>query len=163
MYSAGVGLPLGGLPLSSQPLLVSPTGPTLSPTGKTPLATYFEESLNPSLVSPAAAAGAPGAGAPGLSGVPGLSAAAAADGVLKDGLAGLNLGSQAGAQDNLSGGLGKLDLGVTPGGTSAAPRSYSPLGGGLSLFGDPSLLVPSSTAGASGPNSSGAPAGLVGV
>lgn len=165
------GLPLGGMPLSSQPLMVSPTGPTLSPTGKTPLATYFEETTNTTMVSPS---GAAAAGAPGL--MSGLTTGATPESLLADNLAGFSLNGQTGAAaDDAAGGLAHLQLGVSPGlapgagGAGTAGRSYSPLGGGLPLFGDASLLVPSSaaggTGGASGAGSAGAgvAAGIVGV
>lgn len=170
--SGGGGLPLTGLPLSSQPLMVSPAGAaTLSPTGKTPLATYFEE--NSSLVSPSGACAASNAGIPGM---PGLTGAVPTDGLLQDSLASFGLAGQAAAADNAAAGLSAMSLGVAPGLTPGAPgtaaggdagagsgqRSYSPLGGGLPLFGDASLLVASSS-GTSGPSSSGLPAGLVGV
>jgi hypothetical protein len=156
---------MGGMPLSSQPLMVSPTGATLSPTGKTPLATYFEEQHTTGMVSP------PG-GAPGLCGVPGLTAAVPAAVILQDSLAGFTLNGQAGCTaDDAAAGLAGLQLGVAPGlapaggaagGAGNAGRTYSPLGGGLPLFGDASLLVPSSGAGGSHSNG-GIPAGVVGV
>lgn len=169
--SAAAGMPLAGMPMSSQPLLVSPTGHTLSPSGKTPLATYFEESQHSSLVSPsAAAAGGAGSGSSGtLAGVPGLSGPVPADTMLQDSLAGFNLAGQGGGADETAAGLAGMSLGVAPGlaaptaGGAAGQRSFSPLAAGLPLFGDSTLLVPSSTAGASAPNSTGAPAGLVGV
>lgn len=156
------GLSMGGMPLSSQPLMVSPTGATLSPTGKTPLATYFEEQHTTGMVSPSG-------GAPGLGGVHGLAAAVPADALLQDSLAGFTLNGQAGrTADGGAAGLAGLQLGMAPGlapagGAGNAGRTYSPLGGGMPLFGDASLLVPSSGAGGSGPSNGGAPAGVVGV
>jgi hypothetical protein len=157
---------MGGMPLSSQPLMVSPTGATLSPTGKTPLATYFEEQHTTGMVSPSG-------GAPGLGGVPGLTAAVPADALLQDSLAGFTLNGQAVCTaDDAAAGLARVQLGVVPaglgpaggatGGAGNAGRTYSPLGGGLPLFGDASLLMPSG-AGGSGPSNGGVPAGVVGV
>lgn len=160
----GGNLPLAGMPLSSQPLMVSPTRAALSPTGKTPLATYFEEQTPlPSLVSPSGATGAPGLG--------GVSGLAAGDGLLQDSLAGFTLNGQAvSVADDAGVSLANLQLGMSPGlaptGAAAAGtsgRSYSPLGGGLPLFGDASLLVPSSAAGQNGPTSGGVAAGIVGM
>lgn len=133
--------------------MVSPTSATLSPTGKTPLATYFEET-NPAsgLVSPSGAAAAAAAGAAsGLGPVgAGLTAATADDAAAS--LAGLQLGA-----------VGSAAVG-SAGAAGGAPRPYSPLeGAGLPLFGDASLLVPSSQAANSNNNSSGVPAGIVGV
>jgi hypothetical protein len=96
-----------------------------------------------------------------------------ADALLQDGLAGFTLNGQAvGVADDATVGLANLQLGVAPGlgaaGAGAAGaagtsgRSYSPLGGGLPLFGDASLLVPSSAAGQNGP-SGGVAAGIVGM
>lgn len=147
------------MPLSSQPLMVSPTGPTLSPTGKTPLATYFEEHPNATLMSPSAG------GAPGL--IPGLAPGTTAESLLADNLAGFTFSGRTGhTADDAAGGLPHLQLGVSlapgaPVGAGGAQRSYSSLGG-LPLFGDASLLVPSSAAGGNG-NGAGAAAGLVGV
>jgi hypothetical protein len=92
------------------------------------------------------------------------------DALLQDSLAGFTLNGQAGhTVDDAAAGLAGLQLGVAPGlgggGVGAAgsgQRSYSPLSG-LPLFGDASLLVPSSTASGAAAGSNGAAAGIVGV
>lgn len=153
--------------MASQPLLLSPTGPTLSPTGKTPLATYFEEHPSTALVSPSARAGV-GAGLVGLN--PGLHPGAGPEALLQEGLPGFTLNGTAGhAADDAAAGLAGLQLGVAPGlgggnvgAAGNGQRSYSPLGG-LPLFGDASLLVPSSSAGGAAAGGNGTAAGIVGV
>jgi hypothetical protein len=184
----------GGLGMAavSQPMMMGApagataaiTNTTLSPTRKTPLATYFEE-------APAAPGGLGAVGA-------GLSPNSAAAGIgnvrlgagtppgtrLGDPLmgealtGGMHLGGPGAAAapgsamvgDGVGAGqlaLGELDkltagLNLGAGAVPAQPNShgtYSPLGGGLSLFGDATLLAPGSS---SGPNSTGATS-LVGV
>jgi hypothetical protein len=191
--SAG-GMLAGGLGMAavSQPMMMAaqagataaPTN-TLSPTRKTPLATYFEE-------APGAGLGAVGAGLA-------AGAAAAANGgsvrlgagtppgtrignpLMGEALPGMHLAGQAATAAAAPGsalvadaGPGQLALGelekltagmsLAGGAVPAQPGShgtYSPLGGGLSLFGDSALLVPGAP-GSSGPSSTGATS-LVGV
>ncbi|KAF6251475.1 hypothetical protein COO60DRAFT_1559326 [Scenedesmus sp. NREL 46B-D3] len=190
------GILTGGLGMAalSQPMMLGAqaggtaavTSTTISPTRKTPLATYFEE-------APGAAAGA------GLGGVgSGLASSAAAAGagnvrlgagtppgtrlgdpLMGEALAGRHLGGPgaaapgstavpdaAGAGHFALGELGKLTAGSSLGAGAAQVQlrshgTYSPLGGGLSLFGDHTLLVPGAP-GSSGPSSTGATS-LVGV
>jgi hypothetical protein len=189
--SAG-GMLAGGLGMAavSQPMMMGGqagataaiTNTTLSPTRKTPLATYFEE-------APAAA----GLGAVGAGLSPGSAAAAGGMGNVRLGAgtppgarigdplmgealtAGMHLvgaGAAAAAPGSAmvgdgvgAGQLDKLTAGLYPGAVQAQPGShgtYSPLGGGLSLFGDATLLGPGAPGSSSGPNSTGA-ASLVGV
>jgi hypothetical protein len=197
LFCSAGGILAGGLGMAtvSQPMMMGApagataaiTNTTLSPTRKTPLATYFEE-------APAAAAPG-GLGAVGASLSPNSAAAAAGisnvrlgagtppgtrlgDPLMGEALTGgMHLGGPGAAApgsamvgDGVGAGqlaLGELDkltagLNLGAGAVPAQPNShgtYSPLGGGLSLFGDATLLAPGSS---SGPNSTGATS-LVGV
>lgn len=164
---SGTGMLSGsGLPVNSSPPMLLPTGPLSgnapSPNTKTPLATFFEEAslganvsgLGPAASMPATAGGGTATvglsdqllAANGLSGVqltsPVMDGSAAA-GTTGLGFSSLNK-------------LGGLPLAAAPaagsqsaGGTT--PGTYSPLGSGLSLFGDGSVI----NHGSSGPNSAG--------
>lgn len=192
--SAG-GMLAGGLGMAavSQPMMMAghagataAVNTTISPTRKTPLATYFEEAPGAAV---AAGLGAVGAGlAPGAAAVAnGVRLGAGTppgtrigDPLMGEALPGMHLAGPAAAAAPGSGlmsdaapghlALGELEkmtaagLSLGAGPVQAGPGShgtYSPLGGGLSLFGD-STLLGMGAPGSSGPSSTGA-SSLVGV
>jgi hypothetical protein len=191
MLAGGLGMAAVSQPMmmGAQAGAAAGMSTTLSPTRKTPLATYFEE-------APGAAAGPGGLGAVGAGLSPGSAAAAAmgsvrlgagtppgtrlGDPLMGEALTGMHLagpgaaapgsamvGDGAGAGHLALGELEKLTAGLNlgAGAVQAAPGShgtYLPLGGGLSLFGDSTLLGPGAPGSSSGPNSTGATS-LVGV
>lgn len=181
-------LPVGGLPLAvSRPMMLSPTAaggtPSLSPSSKTPLATYFEDNPGAGLISPAgmAAASAPvppgvGAGMGSLGGLPagcqgGLQADAS---MLTDGLAAMGLAARqqpGGAADpsgtaTINSLAGLHHMGMVPGQVQAVAAAASGPSGGMTLFGHTGLLGGADgSMPASGPSSGqrGVSAGIVGV
>lgn len=203
---SGGGLLPAGMGISvSQPMMLGQqqAGPpssissstTLSPTRKTPLATYFEEASQPHAGAAGAAAGGLGAVGGGLGaaagGAPGVRLGAGTppgsrlgESLMVDALGGMNLvaapaamqddaalaagaaGGQLGINDidklaglSLGVSLGQLQGAAQPGAAGqavAGTGSYSPLGGGLSLFGEAHLLMPGGGNTSSGPGSTGA-------